>query len=107
MTLPEKQRLFSKLIAQLILKAYDMGYEIACGEFYRTPEQAALNASKGVGITNSQHTKCLAADLNLFKDGKYLTKTEDHKKLGSLWETLHPLCRWGGKYNDGNHYEIL
>jgi hypothetical protein len=26
--------------------------------------------------------------------------------LGEFWEGLHPLCRWGGRFNDGNHYSI-
>ena len=56
----------------------------------------------------------LAIDLDLFKDGEgfemgckvYLTKTEDHRKLGEFWESLHPLCRWGGRFGDGNHYSL-
>jgi uncharacterized protein YcbK (DUF882 family) len=105
MTLGEKQRKFSKMLAQLILWAYDSGYEITFGEVYRTPEQAALNAKKGTGIANSLHTKCLAADLNLFKDGMYLTKTEDHAALGAQWESMGGT--WGGRFPkpDGNHYE--
>jgi len=48
----------------------------------------------------------LAVDLELFKDGAYLTKTEDHKALGEYWKTLHELCRWGGDFDDGNHYSL-
>lgn len=46
MTLSEKQQLFTKLIAQLILWADEKGYRLTFGEAYRTPEQAALNAKK-------------------------------------------------------------
>ena len=106
MTLSEKQRLFSKLLADLIQWAYKQGFEVTMGECFRTPEQAALNAQKGSGIANSLHTKRLAVDLNLFVEGQYQPTTEAHRPLGEYWESLHPLCRWGGRFNDGNHYEL-
>lgn len=96
MTLREKQSLFARLIAKLILTAYEEGYEITCGDF-------AATTGHRVG---SCHYIRLAADLNLFKDGKFLDKTEDHAWLGAYWKTLHPLCRWGGGFGDGNHYSI-
>ncbi|NBN68387.1 M15 family peptidase, partial [Proteus sp. G2609] len=73
MTLGEKQRKFTRMIADLIIFAYDNGYELTFSEAYRTPEQAQLNAKSGSGIKNSLHTQRLAVDFNLFKDGKYLT----------------------------------
>ena len=72
MTLGEKQRKFTRMIADLIIFAYDNGYELTFSEAYRTPEQAQLNAKSGAGIKNSLHTQRLAVDFNLFKDGKYL-----------------------------------
>ncbi|EPS6889561.1 M15 family peptidase, partial [Providencia stuartii] len=87
MTLGEKQRKFTRMIADLIIFAYDNGYELTFSEAYRTPEQAALNAKSGSGIKNSLHTQRLAVDFNLFKDGKYLTQTTDHKLLGEYWES--------------------
>jgi hypothetical protein len=108
MTLGEKQRLFSRYVATLILKAYDMGSEVSLGEAWRTPEQAARNAATGAGISNSLHMDRLAIDLNLFKNGVWLSKTEDHRPLGEWWEKQHPLCRWGGRFArpDGNHYSM-
>lgn len=105
-TLREKQSLFVKLVAQLIQKATEMGYELTFGEAYRTPEQAILNAKAGKGIKNSVHCDRLAIDLNLFKDGRFLGSTEDHRKLGEWWEKLNPDCRWGGRFEDGNHYSL-
>lgn len=96
MTLRQKQSLFAKRIALLIFFAYEMGYEITFADFF----------AKTGHKPNSQHGKRLAADLNLFRDGKYLTETEDHRALGTFWESLGPECRWGGRWNDGNHYEI-
>lgn len=106
MTLGQKQRLFARMAALLILKAYELGYEITLGEAWRTPEQAKANAAAGRGISNSLHMDRLAIDLNLFKDGVYLTKTDAHRELGEWWEQQHPLARWGGRFNDGNHYSL-
>lgn len=103
MTLGQKQRLFTKLTAQLILHAYDLGYELTYGDAFRDPALA--------GFKKTLHGKRLALDLNLFKDGKFLKNSEDHAPLGVYWKTLHPLCRWGGDFKgpkgpDGNHYSI-
>lgn len=101
MTLGEKQREFSRHVALLILKAYELGYEITFGEAWRSPEEATRR-----GFPNSLHRDRLAIDLNLFKDGVYLTKTEDHRELGEWWEKQHELACWGGRFNDGNHYSF-
>ena len=109
MTLGEKQRLFTKLIGRLIDYAYMSGLELTFGDAYRDPRLAALNAAQGKGITNSLHTQRLAVDFNLFKDGQYLPKSEDYRILGEYWESLDPLCCWGGRFvplNDGNHFSI-
>lgn len=52
----------------------------------------------------SYHYFRLAADLNLFRDGEYLTHTEDHRPLGERWIELGGT--WGGNFKrpDGNHY---
>lgn len=118
MTLGEKQRLFTRLVGILIEYAYQQGYELTLGDAFRSPEQAAKNSISGVGIQNSLHTKRLAVDFNLFKEGNFLTDSKDHLKLGIFWEQLHPLCRWGGRFTktlpdgrivpkpDGNHYSL-
>lgn len=114
MTLGERQRLFTRLVGLLIEFAYQQGYELSLGEAYRTPEQAKLNAQKGTGISNSLHCDRLAIDLNLFKDGVYLTRSEDHAPLGEFWKNLHVECCWGGDFkdstgrprSDGNHYSL-
>jgi hypothetical protein len=96
MTLGDKQRKFSLMIAKLIQFAYDQGYEITCGDFF------AHDGHKD----NSFHYKKLAADLNLFKNRKYLTKTKDHRFLGEKWESMGGT--WGGRFRnkDGNHYSL-
>ena len=109
LTLGQKQRLFTKLVARLIDHAYEHGYELTFGEAYRTPEQAKLNSANGSGIVNSLHISRLAIDLNLFRDGRFLTTSDDHRPLGAFWKTLHPNCAWGGDFRprpDGNHYSL-
>lgn len=106
MTLREKQSLFAELVAQLIIHATLEGYEVTLGEAYRSPEEAARLAREGKGIRRSLHTERLAIDLNLFREGRYLGRTEDHRPLGIWWESLHELCRWGGRHDDGNHYSL-
>jgi len=108
MTLGEKQRRFTELVARLISWAYDEGYELTFGEAYRTPEQAALNAKTGAGISNSLHTQRLAVDLNLFINGVYQPKSEAYEPLGAYWKELDPDCRWGGDFAkpDGTHFSL-
>ncbi len=105
-TLGQKQRRFTRLVGLLIEYAYAHGFELSFGEAWRTPEQAALNAKTGKGISNSLHIDRLAVDFNLFRNGKWLSASEDHKPLGEYWESLAPDCVWGGRFGDGNHYSI-
>lgn len=98
-TLSQKQRIFTRLIAELIRYAYRNGLELTFSEAYRTPTQALRNFKKGVGIKNSLHGKRLAVDFNLFKNGKYQRTTKAHKLLGEYWESLSTPgleCCWGG-----------
>jgi len=108
MTLGEKQRVFAFNVGRLIVWANAQGYQVTLGEAYRTPEQAALNAAKGSGISNSLHTQRLAIDLNLFRDGAFLSDSEDHRPLGEYWKLMYPDNRWGGDFSkpDGNHYSM-
>jgi hypothetical protein len=106
LSLGQKQRLFSKLLATFILYVYEHGHEVSMDWCYRPPEVAAYYASIGIGIRSSLHTMKLAADLNLFKDGVWLRSTEDWRFFGEYWEKMHPLCCWGGRFGDGNHFSI-
>lgn len=111
MTLRQKQSRFTVLAARLILEAQRRGYETTFGETYRSPEEAARLAKKGGrAIKNSLHTLKLAIDLNLFKDGRYLSSTEAHRALGEWWEQQSDgeiTCCWGGHFDDGNHYSVM
>ncbi|KAF1367133.1 M15 family metallopeptidase [Yokenella regensburgei] len=107
MTLSEKQQRFTSMVALLIQYANANGMWLTFGEAYRTPEQAALNAKKGSGITNSLHTQRLAVDFNLFINGQYQTDSAAYLPLGEYWESLGG--SWGGRFKsrpDGNHFSL-
>lgn len=108
MTLGQAQRAFVPAVAELVRWAYANGFELSFGEAFRTVQQAAWNAKAGSGIANSLHVRRLAIDLNVFKDGTYLTLSEQYAPLGEYWKTLHPLARWGGDFKkpDGNHFSF-
>jgi hypothetical protein len=107
MRLVEKQQLFAKLVGDLLTKAYDMGYQVTLGDAFRDPRlHGFMGQKQGYGHASSTHKARLAIDLNLFKDGEFLTGTEDHRPLGEWWKKQHQLCRWGGDFRDGNHYSL-
>ena len=94
MSLREDQSTFVLKVSLLIQYAYSIGYELTFGDAYATTGH----------VYDSFHYQRLAIDLNLFKDGKYLTKTSDHELLGNFWESIGGT--WGGRFDspDGNHY---
>ena len=107
MKLGDKQRIFTRNIGLLIEFAYENGYQLTFGDAFRDPRlHGKVGVKMGYGHAKSNHKNRLAVDFNLFKDGKYLTKTEDHKELGMYWEALNPDNRWGGHFDDGNHYSM-
>jgi hypothetical protein len=82
------------MVALLILHAEQLGYQVTFGDAYRDPRCP-------YGSDNSLHK----SRLNLFKNGRYLSSTESHRTLGEYWESLDSNNRWGGRFQDGNHYE--
>lgn len=110
MKLGDKQELFMRLLPRLIDKAHELGYQIRGGDLFRDPRtNGAYDVKLGYSSAKSNHKLKLAIDLNLFKDGKFMTETSDHQQLGEWWETQHELCRWGGRFTnpDGNHYSLF
>lgn len=107
MTLRQKQSKFARMVADLIIKAYDLGYEVTLGDAYRDPRvfgAMGTRAGFAYGAPSSCHKLRLAIDLNLFKDGVYLQTTEDHQLLGEYWESVGGT--WGGRFKDANHYSM-
>jgi hypothetical protein len=110
LSLREKQSLFATAVAHLILQANELGYAVTLGEAWRSREEAHRLAIEGKGIKNSLHTVRLAIDLNLFRNGEFLTESDDYKPLGLWWEaqSYDPdvRCCWGGRFYDGNHFSF-
>jgi len=134
MTLGEKQRKFFYLFGKLIEWLYANGYEATFGEAYRSDEQAEINAlgnfrrqelcaylraknefeqlafcignNTGSGIRITLHGRRLAVDINLFKDGVYLTDSASYAEAGAFWKTLDPSCCWGGDFPKPDAYHF-
>ena len=92
--LRKRQSKFVKMVAMLIQLATALGYEMTFGDAW----------ASGGHKEGSLHYDRLAIDLNLFRNGRWLNKTEDHAELGSFWESIGG--SWGGRFGDGNHYEL-
>jgi len=108
MRLGEKQELFAELYAEHLIWLHALGYKTRLGDVFATTGHR----------TGSNHYKKLAADINLFLAGEYISTTEGHKISGTKWESRHELCRWGGNWDkdshpgeagedDGNHYSLI
>lgn len=96
MSLRKKQSKFAHMIALLILYAEQLGYEVTFGDCYRDPRC-------DYGHPDSNHRKRLAVDLNLFKDGEYLTSDEAHSELREFWKSIGGAGVING---DANHYSL-
>ena len=93
--LSRKRKLFTALFIKVVSKMLDDNLSPCFGK-------DGLKYMVG-----SLHFEGLAQDIDLYDNtGKYLDKTEDHTPYGVYWESLHPDCRWGGEWGDGNHYSI-
>lgn len=122
LTLHQKQATFAHLLPSLIQKAESLGYEVTLGEAWRPEALAFVRPKKpvftkwyadhGKGIADSLHIQRLAIDLNLFKNGKYLTEVSDYEALGSWWEkqsTKEYTLAWGGRFKklkDAVHFSM-
>jgi len=96
-TLREKQSKFALMASRLIMKAFEMGYEVTFGHAYRC-------ADCPVGHKRSLHKKRLAIDLNLFENGKYCRTHEAYQELGKWWKKLGG--SWGGDFDDPSHFSL-
>lgn len=121
MTLREKQSLFALLLAQLIVWIDSKGWavtlaDVGVGELRKVqllgvngkPTGPKMQALDRVHMKGSLHYSRLAADLNLFVNGKWI-QSGSHPAwtaIGERWESLDPLCRWGGRFADSNHVSL-
>jgi hypothetical protein len=106
MTLREKQEQFTLKVSYLIRWAFDHGYTLSFGDAYRNPKfsKEQLGQDKSYFHDWSFHCKRLAVDFNLFKNGEYLTKSEDYKPLADYWKSIGGSA--GIDWKDGNHFSL-
>jgi len=123
MTLGEKQQLFVELEHKWVAYALQQGYKLRHGE----GRIAALGADGTSGrkadevgtgrrvrvedrehMQKGAHYTGIGADWNLFVDGQWLVTGNEPEwlNLGAYWESLHELCRWGGRFGDANHISL-
>jgi hypothetical protein len=107
MSLRKKQSKFARMVADLIIHAYYLGYEITFCDAYRDPRvHGGMGERKGYGSANSCHKLRLAIDFNLFKDGVWLQgydATKAYNELHDYWDDI------GGSRripNDLNHFSL-
>ena len=71
---------------------------------------AVSNNGKSRGIMESVHRSGLAVDLILYKlvdtEFVWVTDASEYEALGKWWEEQHPDARWGGRFNDANHFSF-
>ena len=99
MTLGDKQRRFTLILAQLIIYTYSRGYELTLGEGYDDDR---------VGhIDGSTHYIRLGQDLNLFKEGIWLDKGPEMETgfgmMHDYWDIIGGAKRING---DLNHFSL-
>ena len=104
----ERQQTFTLNVAKLILYINVKGYKCTFGETLRTKEMAQIYAKTGKGIVDSNHLYKLAVDLNLFKNGVYLSDAKEYKQFADYWLTLNTFNESGyyWKSVDANHFEM-
>jgi len=96
MTLGQKRRRFTVMLAKLLIYTDSIGYGVAVDYVKRCKDCP-------VGHPKSVHKAALAADLNLYWQGSYLTSGKHHIKLHDYWDAM------GGAERierDMNHYSI-
>lgn len=107
MKLSDHQAAFTADAARLIMYANAQpGHRVRLREVTRPGLLQRLYVKLGKSWTmNSWHLESLAFDLLLDIYGKWQKETEAYRVLGVFWEDLSAYNRWGGRFEDGNHFE--
>lgn len=102
MSLLAKQKLFAKLLAQLITWIFGHPtWAVTLGEGYDDDGRGHM--------PGSLHYSRLAQDLNLFVEGHYVTGWHPAwDEIGATWKGMNFLSRWGGDFasRDFNHFSL-
>ena len=111
----EARVLFTYLKAKLVLWVYAQGWEIAEGEGLVALTDARDGDHDGPHKAGGAHYLGTGEDLVLYLDLDGDAQVDDYvsrgghpvwKAIGEKWESMHPSCRWGGRFGDDNHVSI-
>jgi len=124
LTLGEKQELFAELEAEWVLwvrahpgwklrhgegRILTLGADGKSGRPARDLHTGRLvRVQDLVHLPTGAHANGIGGDWQLFVNRVHIT-TSDHPawiECGENWESRHPLCRWGGRFEDGNHISL-
>lgn len=117
MTLSERQRRFSHLLADQFAWMKAQGMEWTLGDAWRSTDvlmcpdcggdvtyQELLVYNGRSKVRKSEHNNRCAIDLILFVDGKPSLRGQDYRAMGEHWESLGG--RWGGRFGlEPHEYE--
>lgn len=111
LTLGDKQRLFCRLLGQLLAFIYaHPSWAVTLGEGYVGDTDGKDKDYDGPHLAGGAHYNRLGQDLNLFVQGTWVTGSHPAwDEIGQVWLGLHPFCRWGGEFHtkDWNHFSLL
>ena len=105
-SLGDKQRAFTRMLADLIIFAYEQGYELTVGDAARSSSlHGEFGVKKGYSAAYSVHKLRLAQDYNLYINREWI-ETSDHPawdELHNYWESIGGAKRVP---NDANHFSV-
>jgi peptidoglycan L-alanyl-D-glutamate endopeptidase CwlK len=107
-SLREKQAVFIRALASLIVEAERKGIFVFVNELYRSKERQEQLYREGKSKTlQSAHLDGLAADLIVLREGKpVLENCIEYQTLGQMWSAMGGI--WGGHFksiHDIYHFE--
>jgi len=109
MKLSIKQQRFTTCIGKLITYADSKKYGLTQGDAYRDPRvHGEFREKNSYSAANSVHKIRLAHDFNLYIDGEWISDVGHPAwlDLGEHWEAMDSDARWGGRFNDANHFSF-
>ena len=109
MMLSERQRKFSRMLANQFAWMLGQGMEWTLGDAWRSTDvlmcpdcggevtyQELLVYNGRSKVRASAHNDRCAIDLNIYVDGRVSNKGQDYRAMGEHWEKLGG--RWGGRF---------
>jgi len=96
MTLGQKRRQFTIMLARLIIYAESIHFGVAIDYAKRCPNCL-------IGMQNSCHKVGLAADIHLYRNHRYLSSGKHHRLLHDYWDAMGGAERIT---SDMNHYSL-